>query len=524
MSHINTEHSQTRTPRIFSPTFDTINLTLTGSYTLPQDGAVIHYLDPGASDRDVFLPAILPQTGQFLIIVNMNTVTELDIKDSGGGVIVSVPPELSAIFFSHKTGWKYLMQTIVPTGIGTGDVVGPNSATDGAVALYNGVTGKIIKNSTGTEVTALLDVFTDLLKGLVPASGGGTADFLRADGTFAVPPGTGGVPDGDKGDITVSGGGLVWAIDADVVTYAKMQNIATDSLIGRDTAGTGDPETITLGASLSMTGALVLQRAALTGDVTAPVDSNTTTIANDAVTYAKMQNISVTARILGRITAGAGDTEELTGANVRTIAGLATTDSPEFLAINLGAVGDTTLTRVSAGVIAVEGVTIVVNTRQVVSGGGLTGGGDLSADRTLAVGAGLGITVNADDIAMTTNQRTRTITAILNGAGAALTAGVKGDLEIPFACTIDRVTLLADQSGSIVVDIWKDTYANYPPTVADTITAAAKPTITTAVKSQDATLTGWTTAIAAGDILRFNVDSATSIQRVAVSLRVVLTT
>ena len=41
-----------------------------------------------------------------------------------------------------------------------------------------------------TQVTAMLNVFTDLLKGLVPASGGGTANFLRADGTFAAPTAT----------------------------------------------------------------------------------------------------------------------------------------------------------------------------------------------------------------------------------------------------------------------------------------------------------------------------------------------
>jgi hypothetical protein len=37
-------------------------------------------------------------------------------------------------------------------------------------------------------------------------------------------------------------------------------------------------------------------------------------------------------------------------------------------------------------------------------------------------------------------------------------------------------------------------------------------------KSQDTTLTGWTTAVAAGDILRFNVDSATTVTRVTLSL------
>lgn len=101
-------------------------------------------------------------------------------------------------------------------------------------------------------------------------------------------------------------------IAADAVTFAKMQNIATDRLIGRDTAASGDPEEISIGGGLEFTGAGGIQRSALTGDVTASAGSNTTTIPNDTVTYAKMQNISATARILGRKTAAAGDTEECT--------------------------------------------------------------------------------------------------------------------------------------------------------------------------------------------------------------------
>jgi hypothetical protein len=44
---------------------------------------------------------------------------------------------------------------------------------------------------TGTQVTAMLDAFTSGAKGLAPASGGGTTNFLRADGTWAAPPGSG---------------------------------------------------------------------------------------------------------------------------------------------------------------------------------------------------------------------------------------------------------------------------------------------------------------------------------------------
>lgn len=100
-------------------------------------------------------------------------------------------------------------------------------------------------------------------------------------------------------------------IDDDAVTYTKIQNLATDRLLGRDTASSGDAEELTVGGGVEFTGSGGIQRAALTGDVTASAGSNATTIANDAVTYAKMQNVSATDKLLGRSTSGAGDVEEI---------------------------------------------------------------------------------------------------------------------------------------------------------------------------------------------------------------------
>jgi len=134
------------------------------------------------------------------------------------------------------------------------------------------------------------------------------------------------------------------------------------------------------------------------------------------------------------------------------------------------------------------------------------------------------LTMGADDPAWSTPQsNVGSITFIIDGGGSAITTGIKGDLEIPFACTITRATLLADQSGSIVIDIWKQAYADYPPEDANSITSSAPPTITAATKSQDSTLTDWTTAISAGDTLRFSVDSITTCERVTLSLRVTKT-
>ena len=116
-----------------------------------------------------------------------------------------------------------------------------------------------------------------------------------------------------------------------------------------------------------------------------------------------------------------------------------------------------------------------------------------------------------------------TITFIIDGSGSAITTGQKGHLEIPFACTITGWTLVADVSGSIVIDVWKDTYTNFPPTVADTIAGTEKPTLASVQKNQDLTLTTWTTAVTAGDILAFNVDSVATVTRIVLSIRVTKT-
>ncbi len=111
---------------------------------------------------------------------------------------------------------------------------------------------------------------------------------------------------------------------------------------------------------------------------------------------------------------------------------------------------------------------------------------------------------------------------VIDGGGSTIATGMKGYLYVPFAATITGAILLADQSGSIVVDIFKSTYTAFDPTThpasGDKITASAPPTISSAKKSKDTTLTGWTTALAADDVLAFNVNSATTIQRVTASL------
>lgn len=120
---------------------------------------------------------------------------------------------------------------------------------------------------------------------------------------------------------------------------------------------------------------------------------------------------------------------------------------------------------------------------------------------------------------------TAAIPFIIDGGGAMITTGMKGYIEVPFNCSIQQATLLADVSGSIVVDIFKCTYAQFDagvthPVSTDKITASSPPTISSGTKYQDDVLSGWTLAIGAGDVLGINVNSVTSIARVTLSLKV----
>jgi len=92
-----------------------------------------------------------------------------------------------------------------------------------------------------------------------------------------------------------------------------------------------DLKTLTVGASASVSGSNTGdQNITLTGDVTGSgTGSFAATIANDAVTYAKMQNIVNGNRILGYIGTGPGEVTELTGGQVKSIIDVFSTTTTE---------------------------------------------------------------------------------------------------------------------------------------------------------------------------------------------------
>jgi hypothetical protein len=98
-----------------------------------------------------------------------------------------------------------------------------------------------------------------------------------------------------------------------------------------------------------------------------------------------------------------------------------------------------------------------------------------------------------------TALKTRHVTFTFDGQGDVLETGKTAYTRVPVACTIVKAYLVADATGDLLVDVWKDSYANFPPANADSITGSAEPELTADQKYEDTTLTGWTTSLAAGD-------------------------
>lgn len=179
--------------------------------------------------------------------------------------------------------------------------------------------------------------FSPTIDELLPSQTGNSGKVLQSDGTNSSWQTVGGgVSDGDKGDITVSASGATWTIDANAVTNGKIRQSSGLSLLGRSANSTGDIADITAGSD-----GHVLRRSGTTlgfGEIA------TAGIANSAVTYAKIQNVSATQRLLGKNTAGAGVIEELA---ISTI--LDWLSSTQGTILYRGASGWTTLATGTAG-------------------------------------------------------------------------------------------------------------------------------------------------------------------------------
>jgi len=157
----------------------------------------------------------------------------------------------------------------------------------------------------------------------------------------------------------------------------------------------------------------------------------------------------------------------------------------------------------------------VAVTGSIVAIGPITG----SAFTGSFVGDGVALT-NISGSSLVANVRTVAFELGVSST-EAITTGAKGRKTVPYLGTIIGYKVVSDLSTSTVLDIWKTNAAI--PTNSNSIVASAKPTLSSAELVYSTTLTGWTTAVAPGDIFILEVESNNNAKYIALEIDILLT-
>ena len=240
---------------------------------------------------------------------NPTTVSPGTTAPTTGGNqgLVANPPGAILTPLSFNSLSTAITKGATVTSIAVGTALAGNEFTTGdKVKLVNPVTGQF---QTFTVASA-------------PSAGATSISVNSATAAFDIPAnaglfvqltpqaGGGGVADGNKIDISVSGSGTIWTITTGAVTNSKFRNSSPLTVIGRSASSSGAVADIAAG-----TDGHVLRRSGTTlgfGQIVAAG------ITDGTITLAKMANITGPT-VLGRSASGAGAVAELTVSQLYSI-------------------------------------------------------------------------------------------------------------------------------------------------------------------------------------------------------------
>ena len=114
----------------------------------------------------------------------------------------------------------------------------------------------------------------------------------------------------------------------------------------------------------------------------------------------------------------------------------------------------------------------------------------------------------------------RTFGIDIDGAGSVITTGIKGYAIIPYDCEILGWYIVADTVGSIEIDVWK---AASIPNGTNSICGSDTPKLISVQENQNETLTEWSINVTSGDVVAFNVVSASTVTKVNLIIKTKIT-
>ena len=294
------------------------------------------------------------------------------------------------------------------------------------------------------------------------------------------PGASGGVSDGDKGDITVSNSGATWTIDNDTITLAKLAHMPTARVLGRTTAGTGTPELLTISG---------------TGSVAMTTSPSFTTPDLGTPSAIVLTNASGTASININGTVGATTPSTVAG-TTGTFSGAVTGLTFNAVKLNLGlgndsrsiALGDFALASTTTGLNNYAFGRSALNSATTGSENVAFGGGALSSNVT-----------GDENTAVGTSALLRALGSRNVALGHAAGAYETGDDSL-YIDNQDRTNTAGDKANALIYGTFAGTAASQQLTInAGTVTLNGSAVTAASYAGAGTGLTGTASGLTAGN-------------------------
>lgn len=326
-----------------------------------------------------------------------------------------------------------------------------------AATTPGGSSGQVQFNNSGafggltnTQLTADINAFTSSLSGAAPSSGGGTANFLRADGTWAVPAGSG------IGTVTTTGS----PASGNLTKFSGATSIVNGDLSGDVTTSGTLVTTLAAGSASNLnSGTLPAGRMpAHTGDVTSSAGSVVLTLAAGSAGALNSGTLGA-----GRLPALTGDVTSSAGSAATTLAaGSASNLNSGVLAAARGGAGTISgaLKGNGSGVVSQAACADLSNGATGCSTATGTSGGNIPLLNGTNVWSGqqsaLPTTLSSATSTVTPDGTSNNYVVTLTHANTPFT--LANPSATPVAGTGGQIVVIQSATGSDVIGTWGSQY------------------------------------------------------------------